>query len=429
MLGSAVRRGFISVLLAPLVAQSADLSHNLAARSMQLSVIGDRLFREARFEESETAYAEALDLDQRNVRAHLGMGKIAALLSEPERAARHISAAYQLGPRDPDAILALANVVENVNARQTLFRNFLALGSGPRAEDVKARLRVAEKIGATALSVLSSPYQDYRIPLANSRPGGLFLRARINGDREVKLVLDTGATGIVLNASAGLRMEFEFLAEAVFWGFGSATPAGARIARAALFETGVLKMTNLLLYVSDTDLMPAADGVIGLDVFKDFLIRLDSPSRTLDLTPFRGQAESQSEERLACRDCMRAYRLGELLLLRGTVNGHADGYFVLDSGSPYSLISRKLVPRDGRSAVFAGAQGPQDVAVPAAPLNIRFGAQHLVDFDYATFDTTEISERAGTEIAGVIGFSILRNVSLTVDYRDGLVEFGKPRRE
>jgi Flp pilus assembly protein TadD len=101
MLGSAVRRGFTFVLLAPLVTQSADLSHNLAARSMQLSVLGDRLFREARFEESETAYAEALDLDQRNVRAHLGMGKIAALLSEPERAARHVSAAYQLAPRDP----------------------------------------------------------------------------------------------------------------------------------------------------------------------------------------------------------------------------------------------------------------------------------------------------------------------------------------
>jgi hypothetical protein len=429
MLGSAVRRGFTFVLLAPLVAQSADLSHNLAAKSMHLSILGDRLFREARFEESETAYAEALDLDQRNVRAHLGMGKIATLLSEPERAAGHFSAAYQIAPRDPDAILALANVVENVKARQTLFQNFLALASDARVEDVKARLRVAEQVGTMALSVLSSHYQEYRIPLGYGRPAGLMLRAKINGGRELKLMLDTGATGIVLNASAGSEMEFEFLAGAVFWGFGSATPAAGRIAWPASFEAGALKMTNLLLFVSETDLMPEADGIIGLDVFKDFLIRLDPPARTLELTPFPGQAESQSEESPVCRDCMRAYRLGELLLMRGTVNGHADGYFVLDSGSPYSLISRQLVPQDGRFAVFTGAQGGQDVAVPAAPLNIRFGAQHLVDFDYATFDTAEISGRAGTEIAGVIGFSILRNVSLTVDYRDGLVGFGKPHRE
>jgi hypothetical protein len=126
---------------------------------------------------------------------------------------------------------------------------------------------------------------------------------------------------------------------------------------------------------------------------------------------------------------MKAFRAGNLLLLHGTVNGHADGYLVLDSGSPHSLVSRKLVPMNGPTAVFAGAQGGESVAVPSAPLNIRLGAQHLVDFDYATFDASQISSRAGIEISGVIGFSMLRDWSLTVDYRNGFVEFGKSRRE
>jgi hypothetical protein len=72
------------------------------------------------------------------------MGRLASFCSEPQQPASHFSAAYQLAPRDPDAILAFANIVENPGARRTLLRNFLALSRDAIVEDVRARLRVTE---------------------------------------------------------------------------------------------------------------------------------------------------------------------------------------------------------------------------------------------------------------------------------------------
>jgi hypothetical protein len=424
MLGSLVRTVLALALLTPPIVRSAELNPDARQRSLQLSAQGDRLFRQARFEDAETAYSQALDLDPGNARGHLGMGRIAGLLSEQHRAAAHYSAAYQNAPRDPDAILAFANVVENATARQILLRNFLDLARDARVEDVRARLHIAEQIGTAPLAVLSSRYQSYSIPLLSIRSVGFVLRARINGGRELSLILDTGATGIVLNASAGSRMDLHFLADAVLSGFGTTQPITARVARAASFEAAGLKISNLLLHVSATNLTGAADGMIGLDVFENFLIRLDPSAHKLELTPFAQSEGTQGEGTAACQECLRFYRLGPLLLLRATVNGKAEGYFVLDTGSRYSMISNKLVSQSGRAGVFAGAQGRQDVTVPSTPVDIRLGQRSLMDFEYATFDPTDISEQNGVEIVGAIGYSLLRDLTLTVDYRAGVVQLG-----
>lgn len=399
-----------------------------SARSVELSSAGDRKFREAHFSEAEAAYTQALDLDPNNFRGHLGMGKIASLLSKPQLAAKHYSAAYQIKPHDPDAILALAGIVKNPNDRQTLLRNFLALPKNTedaRAEDVRARLQI-EQEGTRTLPATENPHQSYRIPLSGIRTGGVLLASQING-KKLRLILDTGATGITLNPPAGAEVRPEFLVEAALTGFGSAPASAARMGRAASFECSGLRIANLLLNVSDKNLTTEADGFIGIDVFQDFLIRLDFPGRTLELTPF-SETPAEIQSNAACRNCMQAYRLGNLFLLRGIVNGAAGGYFILDSGSPYTMVSRKLVPEDGRTGIFHGAGGGQKVALPSSLLGLRIGSWSLAGFDYAAFDADEVSFRIGTEIAGIIGYSALRDFAVTVDYRTGIVKFTKPNR-
>src|SRR5579862_9880871 len=269
--------------------EGSDFRDDSGLRSVELSALGDRMFREAHFEDAEAAYSAALTLDPKNVRGQLGLGRMASLFSDPRAATSHYSAAYRIAPRNPDTILAFASVLENPESRQILLRNFLALSPDTgldvaKEEDVRARLRLAERLGTRPLSVRSSPYQLYRIPLFSIRTAGSFLRARINGGRELKLILDTGAAGIVLNPSAASDMDLEFLARAAVSGFGSAAPTAAHIVRALSFEAGELKIANLLLNVSEKSLTREADGLIGLDVFQDFRIRLDPPARVLELT-------------------------------------------------------------------------------------------------------------------------------------------------
>jgi hypothetical protein len=54
---------------------------------------------------------------------------------------------------------------------------------------------------------------------------------------------------------------------------------------------------------------------------------------------------------------------------------------------------------------------------------------HLWGFQYATLDTDKISSSNGTAIAGAIAYSLVRDLSLTVNYRAGLVKLDTPGRE
>src|SRR5262249_31786684 len=145
----------------------------------------------------------------------------------------------------------------------------------------------------------------------------------------------TGATGIMLNASSARGLDVEYLTPAEIHGFGLSSPRVARSGLVPSIEIGALKLTTVPIEVSETELTSSADGVIGSDVFRDFLIRIDNRTASLDLTPLAGSS---------CAQCAKAIRVGPLLLVRARVNGSADGYFILDSGSPFSLVSSKLAP-------------------------------------------------------------------------------------
>ena len=62
------------------------------------------------------------------------------------------------------------------------------------------------------------------------------------------------------------------------------------------------------------------------------------------------------------------------------------------------------------------------MVLQSAPARFRIGPQSFLTFDYATLDTSRISARYGTSIAGAIGYSMLRDLHLMVDFSRGLVK-------
>lgn len=71
---------------------------------------------------------------------------------------------------------------------------------------------------------------------------------------------------------------------------------------------------------------------------------------------------------------------------------------------------------------MTGAQGDQQVAIPVAAVALQIGTRHLWGFEYATLDTGKLR-------SGAIGYLLWRELSLTVDYRAGLVKLRPPGRE
>jgi hypothetical protein len=45
------------------------------------------------------------------------------------------------------------------------------------------------------------------------------------------------------------------------------------------------------------------------------------------------------------------------------------------------------------------------------------------NFDIVTLDLSKESRQTGTELSGFLGFAMLRQLEIKLDYRDGLVDF------
>ena len=57
-----------------------------------------------------------------------------------------------------------------------------------------------------------------------------------------------------------------------------------------------------------------------------------------------------------------------------------------------------------------------------AKATLRSGHLQQPNLDIVTFDLSTLSRHTGTELSGFLGFAMLRQLELKLDYRDGLVD-------
>jgi tetratricopeptide (TPR) repeat protein len=397
-----------------------------------LALLGDVLFRLSKFADAERAYRRAAQTDPNCARAQWGLGRLEMLASRRLAARDHIAAAFQLDPSDPDIVLSYADFVQNAQARIVLLRNFLELAGGRsedkvRVEDAAARMEITERLGQVDLARLASPYRSYHLKLAGYFPNGgpqsgLLIPVSLNGGKPLRLILDSGADGIFLSGDRARITKVERLTGDRIAGVGSARDGNAYVAVARHVAMGALEFEDCLVHVTEARSFPNADGVIGMNVFEKFLLRVDPASATLDLVPYADGANVSS----ISAGMVRAYRVGHLLLLHASVDGRQDRYFLLDTGASFSSTPG---PSSGDAGIeVRGVEGRVDGALRAPPMRLTIEGKELVDERPVKLDLTELSRHEGVEISGIIGYPVLGKSVLTINYREGLVRFGQPNR-
>jgi Aspartyl protease len=421
--------------LAPARAESAAV-HELVAK-------GEILFRQSRFEEAATAWKAAIQLAPGTARAEWGLGRIEHMQFDRKNARSHFVGVFRLDWRDPDIVLDYAAYSLDAKSRKVLYRNFLALtekGDRQRIDDVTARLEIEERLGARTLSELRSPYRDYHLKLepffpTDGRASGLLVRLSINDGRPMRLLLDSGADGILVNRSARRGMDLEILAHSMVGGLGPGEAVESRIALARTVSMGGFSFSNQPVQMLEADLTRGADGVIGTNVFQRFLLRLDTGARILDLIPFEEPGKSygwagdpwlsydgsknanSDEDRF-----VPAYRMSHYLFVQAALNSERHGFFMLDSGSGCTLVSRdqatgwRMDARDLR-----GVLGKLDRTFGAPRVRLAFGEVELVDSNPLAVDMSQLNRQRGIDAMGIIGYSMLNKSVLTINYRDGAI--------
>jgi predicted aspartyl protease len=248
----------------------------------------------------------------------------------------------------------------------------------------------------------------------------LLVRARVNGGPLLRLLLDSGAQHVVLSRRSAAKSGCAGGTDLSLVSPGAAVPSAAKSVRAETIQVGDFVARDVDVLVTDNKVAEGVDGVLPLALFGGFVIRLDMPSKSLDLDPYPEQAPRQTGD-------LAAVRNHDLLFVKCQVNGARDGYFLLDTGASYNAISRALARTLNSSDLFGsdislrGGTVPVDARLTSAVTRLRIGTLELMPAPLVSVDLSLASRYHRLEISGLIGYPALRGLALVVNYRDGLV--------
>lgn len=433
-----------------------------AAKSVELAprmsvghvAMGEVYFRQAKIEAAEKEFLGEVNRGTRDARAYLGLTRIYAAMSLYEQAKNMIDRAYEVDPKDPDirkewmGTLSRDEKIKTLQAylrdetngdaleRANLERRLTMLED--RANQPNRSCRLGTKIKSTTINLVPlmlSPYHTL----------GSGLAVKLNGT-SARLLLDTGASGIVLGRKAAEKAGIKRVMESHIQGIGDKGGASGYVGVADSVRIGDLDFQGCYVDVIDKKSVTGEDGLIGADMFGHYLVDLEFLNGKLklsELPPRPGQPteepESASDEAQAphfydryIAPEMKSYtpilRFGHDLLIPTRVNDSPPVLFLIDSGGFDDMISSAFahgvtkVEGDADTTV-KGINGSVNKVYRADTVNLQFSHFRHERQGLVSFDTSQISNGAGIEVSGVLGFAMLRLLELKIDYRDGLVDF------
>jgi tetratricopeptide (TPR) repeat protein len=426
------------------VATAWKLSQKVLAEAPELAAAhefaGEVLFRRGEFAQAEAEFKQSTKLDPNFARAWWGLARIAACESMDKTADQYFRRAHELAPRDPQLYLAWAmrlKGAEHIDALETY-----ASMSDPNREQqaldgLREHIRLDKSLRGRKVTSLASPYEKTVVPLLalvnSNRSRSYGVEVDING-KKLKLVLDTGAGGIVIQRSAAEKAGVTRLMDVNLNGFGdNAKLRSGYMGLAARVAIGNVQFQDALVNVSNQEFQDIEDGLIGTNVFSEFLVTLDFAARTMRLDPLPGYhpGGEESVDATAPADLQgwtRFFQFGHLLLIPTRVGESREALFVIDTGAARTLISYDMAAEVSKLAPDAktglrGINGQVADVYQTGDLYLQFAGFRQKSLGITSFDMWTQSRGIGAEISGFLGLPVLSLFTITLDYRAGMVKF------
>jgi predicted aspartyl protease len=437
-----------------------------------LDALGEVRFRRGEVGEASLAFNNAAHLDPCSARTHYDASWFLAFYGMYASSQLRINMAHSLAPNDPMITRRWETTQRKpMTAEQQLawLKDRLDHPSAPLTDDDRQAIEAAIKgvessekgscelvtpVSAAKLPIVPITDVSRSVPCEACREPHEVLAAgldvTINGKRK-RLEIDTGASGLLLSRSvakaAGLVPELETTAE----GFGDQGPASAYVTHVDSIRIGGMEFRNCMVRVLETRSVLGTDGLIGTDVFRDFVVTLDTPGRELRLGPLpmrsddpaakpltletsqqaaapTSLAESARDRYVApeMKDWTPVFRSEHMLIFPTVVGNASTKLFWMDSGAEMSMIT-PAAAREVTSVTadpwrsVTGIDGKVRKVFAADSVGISFAGVRVVTWGMSSFDSALLSSDMGAELSGVIGFPTLRELVVSIDYRDNLV--------
>jgi predicted aspartyl protease len=381
----------------------------------------------------------AVNLDKCNPWAHYEASLLLKLSGYFARAKTQMDTAHRLLPDEPSIAVAWQRmqVKDSAGCSMTTATEHTVLSMIPMDDVQSMRMSGADRMAlkmivdrATAEQAQHGSTATPPVQLQDRPFNAMGLRMQIQG-KHAMLEVDTGASGITLTRTIAGTLGLKPLAATHMEGVGGEHAASGYWAHVSEITIGDVTFKNCTVEVISDDSRVRVDGLIGADIFREKLVTLDFPAHELQLDPLPLQPGSMATGAMdryiapEMQDWKDFYRAGHLIIVPTKIGDTPMKLFMMDSGAEVNAInptSARLVSKMNVSdRGIKGISGTNNQVYRAKEVTLTFaGLQQTVE-NIMSFDTNGLSDNAGVEISGFIGFPALRHVVLKLDYRDNLM--------
>ena len=410
-------------------------------------------FRQAKMAEAQQILIPLVKSQTAGARTYLALAQIYRAIGNYKSAQALVEAGHKMDPKDPDiGQLWLSTQTRQERLKELKIRLDENAGEGQQdQESLTQRIslledqeknpnhtcRLVNRVTKTETTLSPLLYDPHHIR-------GYGVEVKVN-NTPATLLLDTGASGILVSSRIAEKAGLTKITDRPIGGIGDEGPAKGYLAFASKVKIGELEFENCYVTVVDKKRALKDDGLLGADVFQNYLVDLNFPDGKLHLFQLPAYPdELQAQPTLDTEpnavghlhnswvppdftDFDKVYRFGHMLLLPVGLNKAPAHLFLLDTGAfdnqvaPAAALEASKISQDYDIKV-KGISGNVKTVFTTGNLLLTFG--HFQQRgDLVGFDMTGISNDTGTEISGILGFAMLELLDIKIDYRDHLVKF------
>ena len=425
--------------------------------------VGEVQWRMGEISEAMYTIDEAGRLDPCNARVDADAAVVFDFMSLGGSAKTRLEKAHRLAPID-ETIGAHWIDFQPRSVRLESLSNYLTTADFLTPEQRKSLERQKEELSAPPpvdRCHIAGSVQSTSIPYLAMQDGPYArtywgLTVSFNGKGR-RLEIDTGAHGLVLTRSAANALHLVVEERGKAWGIGDEGAVASHISRVKSIKIGTLEFADCAVEILDTNPagMQSQDGLIGGDVFSDFILTLDFPGRMLKLDPLpplphtavaentpslntgTGSEEQPVHDRYidpSMAGWTHVFRSGHDLILPVNINNSSPRLFIVDTGSSLNLIDQAMAKQvvkvtKGSDVELRGISGRVNQTYSTGPVTLTFAKMQQPSTGMIGMDTSNLGRSAGVNIAGLIGAPTLHQLTLRIDYRDNLMQFSyDPKR-
>ncbi len=380
--------------------------------------LGEALYRAGLIDDAGEALAQVAGSDDAPARALAQLGLVRVAQGKEGEAVTLMERAVAAAPRDPWVVYRASGAARSRAGAIELLKTYLetAPSDDPdRLEGARGTIRLYTALGERKVWVPVTSPERLEVPLTPlaGTGGGYFIEATLARKKKIRLLLDTGSTGLFVVERAVKKGGLTPLSlETVFAGGGSGRAQSSRGLLSKL-AIGGLEFSDALVTTTKDEFDPQGrvHGVLGLNVFSGYRVTLDLAKGRLILEPCAAEPAGAPYWDVA----------GQMLVSASATAG-PQGLFLFDTGATRSMIARSFVDRVPGASV-EGAAGVRtyggNVAGASAVRGVRLRFLDLESADgrVYTSDLTQRSRLGGVEVSGFLGMDLLDGTTIVVDTR------------